>query len=138
VADEMDNKDLKQTLEAWRESASQQAERPEWFWVRQRASIQSRMDGAHRPGLLPGFAWAGIGATAALALALLIPGHLPQTKDPVQPDGPVAQISDHELMLSLEDTMNSGVPDSLAPASTLANEMEQAYQGRGKGKENSK
>jgi hypothetical protein len=134
-AEELENKDMNKVLSAWRASADQQAERPEWFWTRQRSRIGSRLHGS-QTRRFPVFAWAGLAATVTLGAALLIPGHNAKPIAPPVPDRTVAEVSDHELMLSLEDTMNNGVPDSLAPASTLADEMEQAYRGRNKGKEN--
>jgi len=132
VATEFDDKDIKQALDAWRESADKQAERPDWFWARQRTRIESRLN---EPKLkrLPRLAWAGIAATVALGVALIVPGTQgPQPGHPdnagvvqVQPTTPAP--TDHELMQQLEATMNSGVPDALQPASALAQEMEQAY-----------
>lgn len=127
--DRNDEQDIKQALNAWRESADKQAERPDWFWARQRARIESRL---HEPKLkhFPSLAWAGIAATIAIGAALMV-------SNPATPVGPTsgsgtpvlqrAQMSDHELMQQLEATMNSGVPDALQPASALAQEMEQAY-----------
>jgi hypothetical protein len=139
VATDFNDNDMKTALSAWRKSAEKQAERPEWFWARQRARIQSGLQNSNTRGL-PAFAWAGMAATLAIGAALLIPGHTnPGQKiadNITDQKAAVAEVSDHELMLSLEDTMNNGVPDSLAPASTLADEMDQAYQGRVQGKEN--
>ena len=126
--DRFADQDMKPALNAWRESADRQAERPDWFWARQRARIEARMS---RPKLkrMPSLAWAGIAATVALGVALMVPGQKPSpgagaTPRPAQEQ---AQMSDHELMQQLETTMNSGVPEALQPASTLAQEMEQAY-----------
>ena len=129
MATEFDDKDIKRSLSAWRESADKQAERPDWFWARQRARIESRMN-ERKPKRLPSLAWAGIAATLAVGAALMIPGdqpsQLPQQK-PVTQASAAPQISDHELLQQLQETMNSEVPDALQPASTLAQEMEQAY-----------
>lgn len=129
MATEFDDKDIKNALQAWRESAEKQAERPEWFWARQRSRLASHRN---QPRLkrMPSLAWAGIAATVALGVALMVPGQQP--RHPGQPDPqPVvkveAEMSDHELMQQLEQTMNSGIPDALQPASALAQEMEQAY-----------
>ncbi len=130
--DRMDDKDMKQALNAWRESADKQAERPDWFWARQRARIESRQN-ERKVKHFPSLAWAGIAATVAIGVALMIP--VPNTQHNDQPPSPqIATVkppasvpTDHELMQQLEATMNSGVPDALQPASTLAQEMEQAY-----------
>jgi len=129
VATEFDDKDIKNALQAWRESAEKQGERPEWFWTRQRSRIASHRN---QPRLrrMPSLAWAGIAATVTLGVVLMVPGQQP--RHPGQPDSHAAvkieaEVSDHELMQQLEQTMNSGVPDALQPASALAQEMEQAY-----------
>ena len=124
--DRFADQDMKPALNAWRESADRQAERPDWFWARQRARIEARMS---RPKLkrMPSLAWAGIAATVALGVALMLPGQKPSPGVSPQATQEQAQMSDHELMQKLEQTMNSGVPDALQPASTLAQEMEQAY-----------
>ena len=132
MADEFDDRNLRGTLNAWRESAEQQAQREEWFWARQRARIEAR---ASQPRVrrMPMLAWAGIAATVAVGVALVIPG---DNKGPATGRVPAkatpqitakAELSDHDLMQDLEETMNSGVPDALQPASTLEQEMEQAY-----------
>lgn len=127
MANEFDEKDLKNALTAWRKSADKQAERPEWFWARQRARIESRMN-ERKIKHFPSLAWAGIAATLAIGAALMVsnPAGEPVAPRPTPTEARV-QMSDHELMLKLESTMNSGVPESLQPASALAQEMEQAY-----------
>jgi len=133
MADEMDDRDLKNndvksTLVAWRESVDRHAERPDWFWARQRALVSSRMQQS-RTRRFPTLAWAGIAATVAVGIALIVPGDKPAHVTPptTTPNHELrAQISDHELMQGLEETMNSGVPDALQPASTLEQAMEQA------------
>jgi hypothetical protein len=133
MADEMDdldltNKDLKNTLNAWRESADQQAEKPDWFWARQRALVSSRIQ-QREVRHMPKLAWAGIAATLAIGAALMIPADHRSNNDSGKQQQPqvTAQISDHELMQGLEETMNSGVPEALQPARTLQQEMESAY-----------
>lgn len=127
MADEMDDKNLKSTLSAWRESAEKQADRPDWFWARQRALVSSRLQ-QREVRHMPKLAWAGIAATLAIGAALMLPGDR-QTggTNPSKQQPPLtATISDHELLQGLEETMNSGVPDALEPASTLQQEMENA------------
>jgi hypothetical protein len=129
MADELDDRDLKNTLNAWRESVDKHAERPDWFWARQRALVSSRMQGSGGRRF-PALAWAGIAATIAVGAALMVPGSQVSHVDPAAKHPqilPAAPISDHELMQGLEETMNSGVPDALQPASTLEQAMEQAY-----------
>ena len=132
MADEFDDKDIKTVLNSWRESADRQADRDDWFWARQRARIVSRMQ---QPAVkrVSTLAWAGIAATVAVGVALMVPGgRTPNIVPTVNPQPRIeAQVSDHELMEQLQDTMNSNVPDALQPASTLAQEMEQSYRSKG-------
>ena len=140
--DRFAEKDINNALNAWRESADRQAERPDWFWARQSARIHSRIN-PPVPKRMPRAAWAGIAATIAVGVALMVPGDKsavpdqPQTVTTAQSE---SQISDHELLQQLQETMNSEVPDALQPASTLAQEMEQAYSAKttSKSKESTK
>jgi len=135
MADEFDDKNLDRELKAWRESANRQAERDDWFWARQRAQIVSRMQ---QPASrrVPTLAWAGIAATVAVGVALMVPGDKPPQVRPTiavvatnnLPES--SQVSDHELMQQLQATMNSNVPDALQPASVLQQELDQAYSGK--------
>lgn len=130
MADEFDDKDLKQPLRAWSESANQQAERDEWFWTRQRARIAARAKASY-PQRVPTLAWAGIAATVAVGVALMVPGDksthpnvTPVHKQSAQVE---AQMSDHELMQQLQETMNDNLPDALQPGSNLQQVMETSY-----------
>lgn len=135
MANDFEDKELDDAIGLWRESVDRQAERSDWFWARQRARVESRIISAS-VRRMPVFAWAGVAATLVLGATLLISGHVTPNQRIADNKPPVVHVSDHELMVSLEDTMNSGVPDSLAPASALADEMDQAFTGRVKGKEN--
>ena len=119
-------KDIRGAIDAWRESVQSQNERPEWFWARQRTRVLAKI--REPRGFSPKFAWAGLAAVVAVAISLFAPAEKPKQL----PSPPVAQnqISDHDLMLAIERSMNSGVPSSLAPASLLADEMDQAYQSK--------
>jgi hypothetical protein len=119
-------KEIHSAVNPWRESVLREAERPEWFWLRQRASVKSRIGEMKTPA--PKLVWAGIAATFALAIALFVPARRPPEAQ--SPKAPAVQaqnqISDHELMLAVERTLNAGVPSSLEPAGMLAREMNQA------------
>ena len=132
MATEFDDKDLKSTLSAWRESAEKQADRPDWFWARQRALVSSRVQEA-QPRRMPALAWAGIAATIAVGVALILPGQrtTPGTRvaDNQTPTVQAKAVSDSDLIQEVEETMNSGVPDALQPASTLQQAMEKSYSG---------
>jgi hypothetical protein len=136
--DDVTDKDIKQSLNAWRESVEKEAERPDWHWARQRALLSSEIQ-QPKVKRMPALAWAGIAATVALGVALTIPG----AKQPVEvATGETPQVgqvrdapmTDPELMQQLEQTMNSGVPDALQPANALAQEMEKSYSGEGTSK----
>jgi hypothetical protein len=119
-----DEQDIRGLLDAWRDSAERQGERPDHFWARQRTRVMSKI--AEPRQASPRFAWAGIAAVVAVAVALFAPAQKPKQLQP-QPAAQV-QISDHDLMIALERSMNSSVPSSLAPATLLADEMNQALQ----------
>jgi hypothetical protein len=128
--DRFDDKDVQGTLNAWRESAEKQADRPDWFWARQRALISSRIQ-EPQPRRMPALAWAGVAATVAVGVALILPIHkqIPPVAVNKAPVTMAATTSDSDLMQEVEETMNSGVPDSLQPASTLQQAMEKGYSG---------
>lgn len=128
MADELNTKDIQPALESWRDSAFERAQRPDWFFARQHAQVMSEINSRRSTGV-PKLAWAGIAATVALAISLMVPG---PTRKQVQPQlkteaRPQVQISDHDLMLAVERTLNAGTPSSLAPASFLAEEMNEAF-----------
>ncbi len=127
MADEFNTKDIQDALDRWRDSAAERAERPDWFWSRQHARVMSDIN-SRRSASVPKLAWAGIAATVAVAASLMFPA--PSQKQ-VQPQLQTearqeVQISDHDLMLAVERTLNAGTPSSLEPASLLADEMNQA------------
>ena len=128
MAPEFNDHDFDKALRAWRDSAHAEQDRPDWFWARQRSRIQSRMAKPDRR-LSPRLALASLAATAAIAISLLVPGHV-EHQQPKQ--SPVAtnqdEMSDHDLMLQLQSTMQSDVPEALQPAGSLAQEMNQAFE----------
>jgi hypothetical protein len=130
MADEFQNndfegKDIEQALSQWRESAAERAERPDWFWSRQHARAMSRIHEG-RSVHLPKLAWASLAATIAIAVSLIMPSRPGKQVQP-QPRQE-AQLSDHDLMVAIERSMDAGVPSSLEPASLLADEMNQALE----------
>jgi len=135
MADEFDDRDLKSTLNAWRKSADEEAERDDWFWSRQRAQIVSRMN-QPKVRRIPTLAWAGIAATVAVGVALIVPGQkVTNPKSPVavtsgNSDQTSAEMTDHELMQQLQETMNQNVPDALQPGSNLQQVMENRQSGK--------
>ncbi len=127
MADNLNTKDIQQALDRWRDSAAERAERPDWFFARQHARVLSEINSRRSAGV-PKLAWAGFAATIAVAATLMLPGSSqkqvqPQLRTEARQD---LQISDHDLMLAVERTLNAGTPSSLEPASLLAEEMNQA------------
>ncbi len=95
------------------------AERPGSFWRRQRTEILERLE---RPAVASrSLAWASAAALLALAVLLSLPGGPPKAVAP-QPD------PDRQLMLEVQQTLDREVPDALAPASLLTQEMSQALE----------
>src|SRR4051794_16811177 len=126
MGDELETKDIQQALDRWRDSAAAKSERPEWFWRRQHARVMSEIN-AQRSAGVPKLAWASIAATIAIAIALLLP--TPPHKQVQQAKAQQeVQMSDRDLMLAVERTLNAGTPSSLEPASLLAEEMNEALQ----------
>jgi anti-sigma factor RsiW len=103
---------LRRATAALRDSARTQAEQPEPFWTRQRRSSASRVSAhAVRP-----LTWAAALAAAVLAAALL------QEPRPAAPVTPTAD-PDQALLVSVERAVNRQVPQALAPAALLTQEI---------------
>jgi hypothetical protein len=103
---------LRRATSALRHSAHAQAERPEGFWAHQRSSAASRISGrAVRP-----LAWAAALAAAVLA-AMLVQEPRPVVPAALPPD------PDHALMVAVEQATRREVPQALAPAALLAQEI---------------
>lgn len=126
--DDFEGKDVQEALDHWRDSIVKSVERPDWFWSRQHARVMSQLR-EERGTRLPKLAWASLAATIAIAAALMLPTRAEQK---IQPQAKVqqqaVQISDHDLMVAIERSMNDGGPSSLAPAGLLADEMNQALE----------
>jgi hypothetical protein len=114
-----DQRELQQTLAAVPNQLRLSTERPEWFWKKQQAAIRERVRARRRSAwrLLP--ACAGVLGLALLATTLLHHG-----RTPAPPAAPQAQaVSDQELMIAVEQAVQTDVPDALAPAALLADEI---------------
>jgi hypothetical protein len=91
------------------------------FWGQQRTAIQKRIEvlsetRRHRP---PRMAWAALAATILLGTLWMN-----DSEKPVMPQHQI-QVDDQELMIAVERTMQTNVPEALEPASLLAQEMSQ-------------
>jgi hypothetical protein len=112
-----DQRHLRRTLEALPEWARTTADHPDAFWERQQAEIRKRIAGApRRSSTRTATAWAGAFAMVLLAILLLsdspAPRPLRAQEDP-----------DQELLVAVEQTVQSGVPQALEPAAILAEEI---------------
>jgi len=91
------------------------------FWIRQRASIRTRIASGSTESRrsLPRLAWAGATAILAFTGLLLSGGQAPK---PV----PHAGVDpDHELLLAVERVMQSSGPQALEPAEYFVSEINQ-------------
>ncbi|HUK24482.1 MAG TPA: hypothetical protein VLV49_07880 [Terriglobales bacterium] len=114
LALEEDERHLRQAWKGLPASLRLAAERPESFWQRQQAAIRSRMDKAER-GMELGLARAAAAVLAMAAIFLLQSGNVPPAAAP-------ARESDQQLLLSVERTVHSDVPEALEPAALLADD----------------
>ncbi len=127
MADEFSDKDIQTAIKGWRDSATESGERPDWFWSRQRAHVMSQIS-EQRDTSIPKLAWASLAATIAIAVTLILPTRPEKQIAPQVNAQQQVQMSDHDLMLAIERSMNAGGPSSLAPAGLLADEMNQALE----------
>jgi predicted anti-sigma-YlaC factor YlaD len=96
------------------------AEKPDAFWLAQRRQIQNRAP-QPRTMFAPQFAWAGLAATIILAVTLLL-----RSGPAVKPDPP-QRISenDQQLMVDVEQTLDSKLAPPLEPTGALVDAMTQ-------------
>src|SRR6478752_3846078 len=107
MADEFSDKDIQQAIDGWRSSVTESAERPDWFWSRQRTHVMSQIR-EQRGTSMPKLAWASI------AVTLIMPTRTEKQIAPQVKAQQQVQMSDHDLMLAIERSMNAGGPSSLA------------------------
>jgi hypothetical protein len=113
---EDDERYLRKRLAHLPEALRAAADKPESFWQRQRASIRTRMVAA-KPASA---SLVGVRvAAAALVLAALF--LLQSAPAPVPPRTPIE--SDQQLLLSVERSVHSDVPEALEPAALLADDV---------------
>jgi len=121
---ESDMQSLEPTLRVLPEWAQAMTERPETFWRKQQESIQQRIASTEdrRRHSAPVLAWAM--AVAVVALAVIFLNHGPSGSNSLPPTLQT-QITDpdHELLLHVEEAVQSGGPAALEPAAMLAQEI---------------
>jgi hypothetical protein len=112
-----DQQHLQRTIGALPEWARAAAEKPDAFWDRQQAEIKKRIDAVQqRSSMRTATAWAGAFAVVLLATFLLRSSPAPRPSN-AQAD------PDQELLVAVEQSVQSGVPQALEPAALLADEI---------------
>jgi len=112
-----DQQHLQRTIGALPEWARAAAEKPDAFWDRQQAEIKKRIDAVQqRSSMRTATAWAGAFAMVLLATFLLRSSPAPRPSN-AQAD------PDQELLVAVEQSVQSGVPQALEPAALLADEI---------------
>jgi predicted anti-sigma-YlaC factor YlaD len=115
---------LQRTLDVLPEAMRSATDFPHYFWLRQQAAIRSRIavEEASRRSWR-GFVWATVAALVLLAGLLLNSTKTPPTTQvEIQPD------PDQQLLVAVEQAVYSGVPESLAPAALLAEDISSAVE----------
>jgi hypothetical protein len=103
----------------------QAAEQPEAFWQRQREAIRARL--AEQHPVQPWRRWIWATATVVLILAasaLLSHNHTPPARAPAPAD------PDDALLLNVQQSIRSDLPQALRPAALLTEEMNRAAAAR--------
>lgn len=102
--------------------AREATDQPQYFWQRQQAAIRSRIaieQAMKQP-------WDGLFWAAGLALLLIASvATIHHSVSPASPY-PAAVDPDQELLMSVEQAVQSGVPEALEPAALLADEISAA------------
>lgn len=109
-----DDEGLLDSIAAYRAEIHEQAQRSSSFWTAQCARIRERTSVARHTSL--GWALGSVFAMAALATAMLLVA-------PAVP-APVAQVDDDVLMRQVYEATSDTLPEALAPATLLANEVD--------------
>jgi len=109
-------------LEDFRADSQQLAARDEFFWSAQHARIESRI-ATRTHQAVPSLAWSMLVGLIVLSVFLLKPAKPPIVPQPAYHQAANYQDPDYALLVEVEQTVNSEVPDALAPATLLAYEM---------------
>jgi len=114
---------LRPALQLMSEEVRTATAKPEEFWEKQEKAILSRTWGAEKErqtGWLPAMTWAA--AVAAIAVSALF---FTVRSRPVTPGAQSQQqvYDDRELLVHVEEVVQSGGPEALEPAAMLAAEI---------------
>lgn len=112
-----DQERLQRTLGALPEWSRAATEHHDAFWRQQQAEIKKRIDAVpQRSSARVVIAWASAVAVVLLATLLL-------RSSPAQRPSIAQSDVDQELLLAVEQSLQSGVPQALEPAALLADEI---------------
>ena len=117
----------KDLAEAFREDCRAAADRPAYFWAAQRANVRGRVGGEQRKFSLR-VALASTAALFAIAGAMLAGGNS-TTPTQVEKANP---ISDQQLLADIDETLTNPIPDALAPADLLRQDLDRSLKASGK------
>lgn len=110
--------ELEGVLHKFRDSVRVEADRPDFFWIRQRNAIMETLDKPESPNHRRALLW----APAAIAVLLCLFFFAESRKAPT-PD--LAAGYDQDLLIEVERALNRNHPDALTPALLIIQEMEQ-------------
>jgi hypothetical protein len=122
-----DQQALAATLAALAGGTRAAAARPEGFWRQQQAEIQRRIADSERSWRRAPLRAACATGLALVAIAAALLATVPGSPPP-HVATPKTMDADQELLVAVEQAVQSGVPDALAPASLLSEEISQAAQ----------
>jgi hypothetical protein len=113
--------------EAFRGACQAEAERPAHFWAAQRANIRAGIHVEHRRFSLR-LALLSTAALFVVAGAMLGGSHagVPAPKTDAR------IISDQEILANIDETLTNPIPDALAPADLLAQDLDRSLKASGK------
>jgi hypothetical protein len=98
------------------------ADRPEPFWRKQRAAISARLANRVFPAFWKRLVW----VAATMVLILVSTTLLSRRNVTSLPPQPATSDTDDALMLSVQQSIGSDLPQALRPAALLAQEVNQA------------
>ena len=110
--------ELQGVLPKYRSSVRLEADRPEFFWIRQRNAIMERFHRPRSPKRRPALLW----APAAVAVLLCLFFFAENSK---APPADLAAGYDQDLLVEIERALSQNCPDALVPAQFIIQEMEQ-------------
>ena len=105
-----------ESLRMFRESVRASAERPAFFWTRQRNTILARINKPAPSAKFRALVWAPAALVVFLCLFLLV-------ENSKAPPPDLAAGSDQILLIEVERALNQDYPEALAPAAVFNDEI---------------